>query len=284
MQIFKQIEAVRDWVDSRKRMGQTVGLVPTMGALHEGHYSLVRKSCHRCATTIATIFVNPTQFGPQEDLQRYPRTLEADQAGLAANGADAVFLPDAETIYPTGFSTYVQPPAVSLAWEGASRPEHFRGVCTVVLKLFQIIPATHAFFGQKDFQQLCTIRSMVRDFNLPIEVVSCPIVRDLDGLALSSRNRYLTPEQRARALAIPTALQVVADAIARGERSIADLEALMRLTLLKGPVDSIDYAVLADPVELKQLTRPTPSAVALIAVRVGDTRLIDNCLVDLCPN
>lgn len=281
MQVFHQIDSVREWVESRKRQGHTVGLVPTMGALHEGHFSLVRHSRQRCSATIATIFVNPTQFAPHEDLARYPRTLEADQAGLSAHGADALFVPGVDTIYPSGFSTYVQPPKVSAAWEGTCRPEHFRGVCTVVLKLFQMIPATHAFFGQKDFQQLCTIRNMVRDFNLPVEIIACPIVRDPDGLAMSSRNRYLTTEQRARALAISRSLHAVAAEVDRGERDVSRLEQLLRTVLLQGPVDSIDYAVIVDPVELEPLHRLNSTAVILVAVRVGNTRLIDNCLLDL---
>lgn len=281
MQVFHRIETVREWVESHTRHGRTVGLVPTMGALHEGHYSLVRQSRERCSATIASIFVNPTQFAPHEDLARYPRTLEADQAGLSANGADALFVPEVDTIYPQGFSTYVQPPRVSAAWEGSCRPEHFRGVCTVVLKLFQMIPATHAFFGQKDFQQLCTIRNMVRDLNVPIEIVACPIVRDPDGLAMSSRNRYLSTEQRGRALAISRSLQIVVAEVNRGERDVSRLEQLLRMALLQGPVDSIDYAVIVDPVELEPLTRLSSTAVILVAVRMGNTRLIDNCLLEL---
>ncbi len=171
----------------------TIGLVPTMGALHEGHLSLVRRSVAECDYTVATIFVNPTQFGPQEDFSRYPRTLEADLAALAAEGTDLVFVPSAEQIFPPGFSTFVEPPDVAKLWEGRCRPGHFRGVATVVLKLFHLVAADVAFFGQKDYQQSRVIQDMARDLDLRVHIEICPTIREQDGLAMSSRNRYLNP-------------------------------------------------------------------------------------------
>ena len=188
--------------------GKTVGLVPTMGALHEGHLSLVRRARGECDVVIATIFVNPAQFGPSEDFSRYPRTIERDLELLAAEGCDLVFVPPQEEVYPSDFSTFVEPPAVALPLEGRFRPGHFRGVATVVLKLFNLIPANVAYFGQKDYQQALVIQHMVRDLNLPIKIAVCPIVREPDGLALSSRNRYLSTAEREQALALSRTLQL----------------------------------------------------------------------------
>ncbi len=276
MHVFYQAAEANRWVRQQTALGITVGLVPTMGALHEGHFSLVDTSRGTCQKTIATIFVNPTQFAPHEDLSRYPRTLESDLEGLRRHHADAVFIPETEDIYPRGFSTYVDPPEVSLPWEGDCRPGHFRGVCTVVLKLFHLLPSTHAFFGQKDFQQAATIIAMVRDLGVNIEIVVCPILRDPDRLAMSSRNRYLTPQERNRALAIPLALEQVQLAVAKGISDASQLEAIMKQILSEGPVDQIEYAAIVDPYALTRVTRIDHPAVAIIAARVGQTRLIDN--------
>ncbi len=259
----------------------TVGLVPTMGALHEGHFSLVRESVRNCRSTLATIFVNPTQFAPGEDLDCYPRTLEADLAGLAANGADAAFVPAADCMYEAGHSTYVLPPRVAEDWEGRIRPEHFRGVATVVLKLFNILPATHAFFGQKDYQQAAVIRTMVRQLDIDIEIKVCPIVRDPDGLALSSRNRYLSDSERTRALAISRGLRTVAELVRSGERCAATLQQALQACLQAGPVDAIDYAAIVDPQTLRPCDQLQQQTLAIVAARVGDTRLIDNQLLDV---
>ncbi len=191
--IFSQLDYLR-------REGKRIGIVPTMGALHEGHLSLVRHAKQACDISVATIFVNPSQFGPNEDYQRYPRTLESDLQSLDSVGCDFVFTPSMESIYPQGYSTYVEPPRVAERWEGAYRPGHFRGVATIVLKLFMLVPAQVAYFGRKDYQQVAVISAMVRDLGVPIRIEACETIRDPDGLAMSSRNRYLSESERVRAL------------------------------------------------------------------------------------
>ncbi|EMI22605.1 pantoate--beta-alanine ligase [Rhodopirellula maiorica SM1] len=277
-------EAARDYVLSARGKGQRVGIVPTMGALHQGHLSLAAESQKHCDATIATIFVNPTQFAPHEDLQKYPRTLEQDCQQLESQGVAAVFVPETSMIYPPGFSTYVQPPAVAASLEGEFRPDHFRGVATIVMKLFQILPATHAFFGRKDYQQLKVIEAMVRDLNVGINVVACDTVREPDGLALSSRNRYLDPQQRQTALQIFGALQNTQQRVQAGETNVAALEREMHCELLGGgeaakSVDKIDYATIVDAESLAPMEQIDRPAVALIAAFVGQTRLIDNQLL-----
>jgi pantoate--beta-alanine ligase len=245
-----------------------------MGALHEGHLSLVRTAKSECDVAVATIFVNPTQFAPHEDYSRYPRTLESDLALLDSVGCDLAFVPAAEEIYPPGFSTSVEPPAVAHVLEGAFRPDHFRGVCTVVLKLFHLVPSDVACFGQKDYQQALVIRHMMRDLNVPLAIRVCPIVREADGLAMSSRNRYLSADERRQALGISRALE---DTVARyrgGERNAAALEGAMRHVLQRHGISRIDYAAVVDAETLQEQTEG--AAVALIACHVGTTRLIDN--------
>lgn len=279
MHLLKDKPSARQWVKERTWAGRTVGLVPTMGALHSGHISLVRASIERCDATVATIFVNPTQFAPHEDLDKYPRTLDADLERLLAAGADAVFVPDAATIYRPGFSTYVSPPDVGRRWEGAFRPDHFRGVTTIVAKLFHLLPATHAFFGQKDYQQVRVLHAMTEDLDFAIDIVTCPIVRENDGLARSSRNRYLDPSQRERALALSRALKAVEQLVLGGERSVARLETCMQREL-EPSVDKIDYSVVVDAESLDPIDELDRPAVALIAAHVGETRLIDNQRLD----
>lgn len=280
MQILKTTQQTRAFVGNLRRDGATVGLVPTMGALHDGHLSLVKASAKQCDHTVATIFVNPTQFGPSEDLKKYPQTLDADLQGLQRSGACAVFVPNAGEIYPPGYSTSVQPPKVAETLEGEFRPSHFQGVATVVLKLFHLLPASHAFFGQKDFQQVRVIEAMVRDFNIDIAIVSCDIVRDPDGLAMSSRNRYLNMADRQRALRLSIALAEAEQAFVGGERNPDSIERIMRAALLAdGPehgVDSVDYAKIVDFLTLEPINQLDDRAVALIAARVGSTRLLDN--------
>lgn len=280
MQILKTTQLARAFVSGLRRDSVTVGLVPTMGALHDGHLSLVQASAKRCDHTVATIFVNPTQFGPAEDLAKYPQTLDADLCGLRKAGADMVFVPAVDEIYPPGYSTSVQPPKVASALEGEFRPAHFQGVATVVLKLFHLLPASHAFFGQKDFQQIRVIEAMVRDLNLDIEIVPCEIIRDPDGLAMSSRNRYLNERDRPRALRLSIALAKAEQAFVAGERNAASIEKTMRAALFaSGPdsgVDSVDYAKVVDFATLQPINQLDDRAVALIAARVGSTRLLDN--------
>ncbi len=266
---------VRHWHDEQL----PIGLVPTMGALHEGHFSLVKRSLQVADRTAATIFVNPKQFGPQEDLSKYPRTLDDDLQGLHDLGVDLVFTPDESTLYPPGFSTYVAPPAIGRPWEGEFRPDHFGGVTTVVMKLFQILPATVAYFGQKDYQQWLVIRDMVRDLNVPIRVESCPIVREPDGLAMSSRNRYLSTENREAAVGLWQSLCRVQDLFNQGDFDPKSLEQEM-VAVLECRVDAIDYACVVDADTLGELPVIADRAVALVAARIGGTRLIDNILLE----
>lgn len=256
-----------------------VGFVPTMGALHDGHLSLVEFSKRSCDVTAVSIFVNPAQFAAGEDLSRYPRPLEADLELLRGTEADVVFLPDTETIYPPGCSTFVDPPRVSLALEGEHRPAHFRGVATVVLKLFHLTRADVAFFGQKDYQQCLVVRHMVRDLNVPIDIVVCPIVRNDDGLALSSRNIYLSADDRRIALSLCRTLNQAASLIRGGEQDARAIAAEMTQSLIDGGVTSVDYAVVCDADTLEMLDVVRLPAVLLLAARVGTTRLIDNLLI-----
>lgn len=262
-----------------RREGLRIGLVPTMGALHAGHLALVERSVAECDVSIASIFVNPTQFAPNEDLSRYPRTLKGDLDGLRSAKCDLVFVPQNKSLYPDGFSTFVEPPAVARPLEGVCRPGHYRGVCTIVLKLFGILPATVAYFGQKDYQQLTVIRHMVEDLNVSIQVQGCPTVREPDGLAMSSRNRYLNAAQRETALCLWKSLSLVQQLVSSGERSVATLESAMHQQLNAGGVDLIDYARVVHQETLADLTELAPPAIALIAAQIGSTRLIDNLML-----
>jgi len=279
MKILRHPHEVFPPIDYARREGASIGLVPTMGALHAGHYALVRQSASQCDKTVATIFVNPTQFGPNEDLSRYPRTLETDLEGLAAAGADFVFVPQESHLYPRGFSTFVEPPTVSLPLEGTFRPGHYRGVATIVLKLFNLIPATTAFFGRKDYQQFLTIQKMVEDLNVPIRVEACETIREADGLALSSRNRYLSPGDRSRAVGIYRSLQSTLKVFETGVRKTAALEAVLTQTLEESGIHEIDYARVVDAQTLQEIESVSSPAVALIAARLGATRLIDNWIL-----
>jgi pantoate--beta-alanine ligase len=253
-----------------------VGLIPTMGALHEGHLSLVKAARAKSDIVVATIFVNPTQFGPNEDFSKYPRTLDADLQVLAAAGCDWVFVPEREAMYPPGASTMIEPPAVAQPLEGVCRPGHFRGVATIVLKLLNLIPATAAYFGQKDYQQVCVIQHMIRDLNVPIEIIVCPTVREPDGLAMSSRNRYLSPAERQQAVALSQALNEAHRLIKDGERDAAKVCAAMRNILSSAGIERVDYATVAHAESLGEVDQIAGPTVALIACFVGTTRLIDN--------
>ncbi|HBT77970.1 MAG TPA: pantoate--beta-alanine ligase [Planctomycetaceae bacterium] len=270
-------------LDALKRQGHRIGLVPTMGALHEGHLSLVRASRERCETTVVSIFVNPAQFAPNEDFAAYPRTLESDIAQLDATGENVVFVPNAESVYPAGYDSRVRVGGVSREFEGAYRPDHFQGVATIVLKLFNMTGADEAFFGQKDFQQLRLIEKMVADLNVPIRIRSCPIVREEDGLAMSSRNRFLSPEHRRQAAVLFRALDSAEDMIC--VRKIADVDTIrhvLRQTISQGSDAVIDYATVADYGTVRELDRidHATRVVVLLAVRFGKTRLIDNRILE----
>jgi pantoate--beta-alanine ligase len=273
LQTFRTIADFRAW---RGGIEGSLGLVPTMGYLHEGHLSLVRAARADNPHVAVSIFVNPTQFGPNEDLSRYPRDEARDRELLEAEGVDAVFAPDAAEIYPEGFSTYVTVEGLTARLEGASRPAHFRGVTTVVLKLFNIAQPDRAYFGRKDAQQLAVIRRMTRDLNLPVEIFGMPIVREADGLAMSSRNVYLTPEQRAAALALSRALRLAEEAYASGERDGCAIRDRMRALIAGERLTAIDYVSIANAATLEEMDRIEAPALVSLAVGFGSTRLIDN--------
>jgi len=279
LRIFLSPTDIQATILDLHRNGHRIGLVPTMGALHEGHISLVHNAREQADIVAATIFVNPTQFGPHEDFRKYPRTLDADLRALASAGCNLVFIPTANDIYPPGFSTYVEPPVVSQPLEGICRPGHFRGVATIVLKLFQLLPAHIACFGQKDYQQLQVIKRMVADLAVPIEIIACPTVREPDGLAMSSRNRYLSPSERQQALALSRALAQAEQRVRFGEQNAATIVTAMQATLHEAGITQIEYVALADPETLAPQTTVDRPTIALIAARVGTTRLIDNRLL-----
>ncbi|QGF24136.1 pantoate--beta-alanine ligase [Raineyella fluvialis] len=258
-----------------------VGLVPTMGFLHDGHLSLVSRAKAENAAAAVSIFVNPTQFGPTEDLEAYPRDLDHDLDVLERAGTDLVWTPRVEDVYPAGFDTYVTPGGVADVLEGARRPGHFRGVATVVSILFHLVAPQRAYFGQKDAQQVAVIRQMVRDLGLPVEVVACPIVREQDGLAMSSRNTYLSDEDRPAALVLSRALRAADRAWTAGERDADALRAIMRGILAEEPRAQVDYVSVADPGSLTELSTVDAAvgALASLAVRVGRPRLIDNLVL-----
>jgi pantoate--beta-alanine ligase len=265
----------------RRALTGTIGLVPTMGYLHEGHLSLVRRARAENDIVIATIFVNPSQFGPHEDLATYPRDLPRDLALLAAEGTDIVFAPASPAeMYPSGYQTWIDLTDLSTKLEGARRPGHFRGVATIVAKLFNLTRPHRAYFGQKDAQQCVVIRRLVADLNFDLEVVVCPTVREPDGLAMSSRNAYLTPEERPRAAVLYRALQAAATALAAGERDAAVLRQVMGNVLAAEPLAQVEYVSIADPETLDELEGELRGpALASLAVRIGRARLIDNLLL-----
>lgn len=268
-------ELVNEW----RAAGQRIGIVPTMGALHQGHLSLVQAARAECERVVATVFVNPTQFAPTEDLAKYPRTLVADLEMLAAERVDAVLVPTEDEMYPPGFSTYVQPPEVSQKWEGAVRPSHFRGVATVVLKLLNMTRADVCYLGQKDYQQVAVVRRMVADLNVPCEIKMCPTVRDPDGLAMSSRNRYLSKDERQIGLSLSRTLFAAEKQIRSGAKNGPELSSWMREQLIASGVSQVDYAFAADADTLEPLTELRLPLVLLMAARVGTTRLLDNLVV-----
>lgn len=272
------MKLVRTIADVRAARGGLagLGLVPTMGFLHEGHLSLVRRAKAECGNAAVSIFVNPTQFAPHEDFTRYPRALEQDLERVDAAGADLVFAPEAAEIYPQGFDTRIDVGQVATRLEGAVRPHHFGGVATVVAKLLNITQPTRAYFGQKDAQQCVVIRQLVRDLDIPCEIVVCPTVREADGLAMSSRNAYLTPDQRTHASVLYRALKAAEARYLAGETRADVLRAAVHETLAEAAADGVDYVSLADPDTLEELEAARGGALVSLAVRFGATRLIDN--------
>jgi pantoate--beta-alanine ligase len=278
MKIVETISETRAACRTAKNRGK-LGLVPTMGALHEGHLSLVRAAKAQCDVVAVSLFVNPTQFGPNEDLSKYPRTFERDRELLEKEGVDFLFAPTVAEMYPPGATTFVNVEGLSEKLDGKSRPGHFRGVTTVVSKLFHIVEPDLAFFGQKDAAQVAVIRKMVRDLDIPVEIVVCPIVREFDGLALSSRNVYLDAKQRKSALVLSRSLQRVREEFDRGERDAARLIAAGKQIFSEEPSARLDYFEIVDPATLDPVAQITRPALVAVAAFVGATRLIDNLVI-----
>jgi pantoate--beta-alanine ligase len=279
---LQQIEATVEMKSACRaatRAGKSLGLVPTMGALHEGHLSLVRASKSQCDVTAVSIFVNPLQFGPTEDLDKYPRTLERDTALLRELGVDFVYVPTVAEMYPPGAKTYVDVSDLSSKLDGGSRPGHFRGVSTVVCKLFEIVRPDRAFFGQKDAAQVALLRKMVRDLDMDVEIVVCPIVREPDGLAMSSRNAYLNPEQRKQALVLSRTLQQLKAAVDAGERDSERLAEVGKHVITLEPGAGLDYFAIVDADTLEPVGKVSKGTLIAVAVWVGTTRLIDNVIL-----
>jgi pantoate--beta-alanine ligase len=279
MRIITHISEMQSLADPHRKQGKKIGLVPTMGFLHEGHLSLMRQARRESDVVIASIFVNPTQFGPAEDFDRYPRDEEGDRAKCEAAGVDLLFVPEAEEMYPEKPAVFVTVEGISDILEGATRPGHYRGVATVVAKLFHIVKPHKAFFGQKDYQQCVVIKRMVKGLDLDVEIVMLPTVRETDGLAMSSRNSYLNAEERRAAAAIFRALSAGERLARTGVREPGKLKNTMRAFLQEEKGLSIDYIEIVDPENLAPLTGGAGGMVMLIAVRLGRTRLIDNVLV-----
>ena len=281
MEIIRTVSWMKQAARQARAENHVIGMVPTMGALHEGHLSLLRRAKSECSRVFASIFVNPTQFGPNEDLSKYPRTFEADVAKLESAGVDILFAPDAKEIYPPGFTSYVTVEGLSDRLEGRSRPGHFRGVATVVLKLFEIAQPHYAFFGRKDAQQARILQRMLRDLNSDVQLVLCPIVREPDGLALSSRNAYLNPEERRAAAVLHRALEAVRSEVLAGARDALSLQNAARGVLAEEKLARVDYVEVASADTFEPVVRigAQPSYV-LLAVFVGKTRLIDNLLIE----
>ena len=271
---------MKEYARAARAEGRVIGLVPTMGALHEGHTALVERARKESSRVIASIFVNPKQFGPTEDYKKYPRTLEKDAEQLGAIGVDVLFAPEAADVYPAGFRTYVNVEGISERLEGQSRPGHFRGVATVVLKLFEIVQPHFAYFGRKDAQQVRIISEMARDLNLDAEIVVCPIVREADGLALSSRNVYLSVEERKAATVLHRALVAARNELASGVREALQLQTLMLKIIEAEPLANADYAEIVNAETFEPVVRVSRASHAVLAVFIGKTRLIDNLFIE----
>ncbi len=276
MHQITDISSLRTWLADHRRTGQRIALVPTMGALHEGHLALVDEGRRRADVVVMSLFVNPLQFGPQEDFGKYPRDLARDHQLAKARGVDLLFAPTVEQMYPPGAEIMVTPGATASHWEGAVRPGHFTGVLTVVAKLFHLVQPDLAVFGQKDLQQVTLIRRMVRDLDINIELAVVPTVRESDGLALSSRNAYLSPAQRQEALVLSRGLRAAAMAWRSGTRDAEALLTLVRDEMATAPGVSADYIALVEPDGLTPVVQAGEGAILLVAARVGSTRLLDN--------
>ncbi len=281
MKTFAKISEIKTEINRQRAEGKSIGFVPTMGFLHEGHLSLVRESLQKTDCTVVSIFVNPTQFGPQEDFKKYPRDLERDADILEKEGVDVVFVPDQNEMYPQGYKTFVEVQDLQDKLCGISRPGHFKGVCTVVLKLFQIVGPDIAFFGQKDAQQALILKRMIRDLNLSVDIDVLPIVREADGLALSSRNVYLNTEERKAALCLIKSLKKVEQMIDEGERESNRIIQTMQQVINSEPLARVDYLEIVDLDNLDPLVKIEGEALVALAVSIGKIRLIDNMIVTL---
>ncbi|MEN6355526.1 MAG: pantoate--beta-alanine ligase [Armatimonadota bacterium] len=279
MQIVHSIDEMRSLVENARAEGKTIGLVPTMGALHVGHLTLVSHAKQDCGFVVVSVFVNPTQFGPNEDFQKYPRTLEADCRKCESAEADAVFAPLAVDMYPGGFDTWIDVKGPAEVLEGQSRPGHFRGVATVCTKLFNITDADRAYFGKKDYQQLVIIKKIVSDLNMNVEIVPIDTVRERDGLAISSRNSYLDSREHEAALVLSRSLEMAKQAFEKGERNAKAIQTRVWNHIAAEPLAKVDYVAVADAETLASIETIERSAVVLLAVRVGSTRLIDNVVL-----
>ena len=278
MEILRTVEELREWSRANRKLGRSIGLVPTMGALHAGHASLIRAAAASCEQVAVSIFVNPTQFGPNEDFARYPRTFEADCALAQAEGAHVIFAPSVDELYPDGGTTFVEVEGLSERLDGKSRPGHFRGVASVVAKLFIAAEPDRAFFGQKDAAQVAVLRRMVLDLRFGTEIVVCPIVREVDGLALSSRNVYLSATERAQALTLNRAIRRVESFVGQGEHSAIALLEAAREVFDAEPSVRVDYIELVDWATLQPVESASPGTLFAVAAYVGATRLIDNTI------
>lgn len=281
--ITRTVQEARAWVESERAAGRKIGFVPTMGALHRGHVSLIEASTKDNDRTVVSIFVNPAQFGPHEDLSKYPRPFEKDVAMCKAAGAHMIYAPPVEVMYPPNYSTYVNVERLTETLCGAKRPGHFRGVATVVTKLFNVIRAHRAYFGQKDAQQVRVIQQLVRDLDIDVEIIPCPIVREKDGLAMSSRNVYLNPKQRQTATVLRRALQAIEAAHTKGETSVPRLKELALSLINREPHAYVDYVEFVAADTLQPLDRVEGRTLVALAVRVGNARLIDNMTVSAKP-
>lgn len=281
MKIIHSLGAMTAWSERLRREGVTIGCVPTMGALHDGHRALIRAARLRCDALVVSIFVNPTQFGPAEDLAKYPRPIRKDRELCREEGVDVCFEPSAAAMYPVGFQTVVTVPSIAARWEGEARPHHFAGVATVVTKLFGIVRPHLALFGQKDYQQAALVRQLAKDLSLGVEIVVRPTVREQDGLAMSSRNVYLSPDERIVAPTLYKSLQAGAEAIRNGTADASAVQSAMAAVVRQEPALTVDYLSVCDPLTLEPLSIVTSKAALLGAVRLGFIRLIDNLMVTM---
>ncbi len=277
---ISSISEMKDISQSLRKQNLTIGIVPTMGCLHAGHLNLVKRSLETCDRTVVSIFINPTQFGPNEDIDTYPRQLESDIEKLETIGADIMFHPTKEEMYPPDYKTYVEVQSITEQLCGKSRPDLFAGVSTVVLKLFNIVRPHHAYFGEKDWQQLAVIEALVDDLNLDVAIIRVPIVREPDGLAMSSRNRYLSPQERQSALSLSRSLQQARDNIRRGTTSAKVIHDSIRQCLSEEEGTEIDYISICDPESFKEKEQIRGRTLIALAVKVGPSRLIDNCIIE----